>query len=462
MARTLPSDPGGPLAAAEKPSKPPAVATVLRTPELQSLRSIYPHRLIVEAVREQLKQERGGSREPTGRLEAIRSSLSEATSPRLLPVINATGVVLHTNLGRAPLSPRAVQALVSIAGRYSNVELDLESGKRGDRQTLVQDLLCRLSGAEAAMAVNNNAAAVLLALQSLARNREVIISRGQQVEIGGSFRMPDVMKLSGSRMVEVGTTNRTRAADYEAAITGRTAALLRVHTSNFNVVGFTETTSLRDMADIANRHGLLLIDDLGSGAMVAGSEPAVAESVGVADVTTFSGDKLLGGPQAGVVLGRLVAIRRMERSPLARAVRVDKMTLAALEATLLDHLLGSETPVARMQGMGVDEIRRRSNVLRSELNQHGIESSELPATSVMGGGSLPGNQMPTVLLALAGAATALATRLRRGRPAVLCRIQDGRCCIDLRTVLPNEENQLLEAILAAARSAPNHRRCEPA
>ncbi|MGH7862979.1 MAG: L-seryl-tRNA(Sec) selenium transferase, partial [Candidatus Dormibacteraceae bacterium] len=383
------------------------------------MRAVYPHRLIVEAVREQLTLERAGQ-PPTDRLEAIQKSLNDVTSPRLLPVINATGVVLHTNLGRAPLSRRAVQAVVGIAGRYSNVELDLASGKRGDRQTLVQDLLRRLTGAEAAMAVNNNAAAVLLALQALTRNREVIVSRGQQVEIGGSFRMPDVMKLSGSRMVEVGTTNRTRAGDYEAAITGRTAALLRVHTSNFKVVGFTETTSLRDMADIAQRHGLLLIDDLGSGAMAAGVEPTVKESVEVADVTTFSGDKLLGGPQAGIVLGRLAAIQRMQRSPLARAVRVDKLTLAALEATLLDHLLGTETPVARMQGVSVDEIRRRSNVLRSELARHGVESSELPATSVMGGGSLPGNQIPTVLVALAGAATALATRLRRGQPAVLC------------------------------------------
>src|SRR4029077_8771119 len=238
--------------------------------------------------------------------------------PRLRRVINATGVILHTNLGRAPLSRAAVDALAVAAG-YSNLELDLESGKRGERATLVSGLLVALFGAAAALVVNNNAAAILLALTTLAKGKEVIVSRGQLVEIGGSFRMPDVMRLSGTRMVEGGTTNRTRAADYEAAITPRTAALLRVHTSNYRVSGFTESASLAEMADIARRHSILLIDDLGSGATEQiADEPTIAESVKHCDVVTFSGDKLLGGPQAGIMLGRGDPVRRMSRHPLAR------------------------------------------------------------------------------------------------------------------------------------------------
>lgn len=268
--------------------------------------------------------------------------------------------------------------------------------------------------------------------------------------------MPDVMRLSGSRMVEVGTTNRTRAEDYVAAITPRTGALLRVHTSNFRVVGFTEAVSLKEMADIARRHGILLIDDVGSGAMSPGVEPSVLESVELADVTTFSGDKLLGGPQAGLALGRSELISRMARSPLARAVRIDKLTLAALEATLLDHLLGVPTPAARMQALELEGLQERAQTLVAALLARGISSSVVPSSSVMGGGSQPGIEIPTVLVALPGRPGALATRLRRGRPAVMCRIQDAACCLDLRTVAPDEEAELVAAIVAASDpSRPN-------
>ena len=321
----------------------PAVGTLLNEPGYRRLAERYPRSLVADAIRDQLASERASG--PAGdadRLERVAGILAGWAAPRLRGVINGTGVVLHTNLGRAPVSRAAAAAAAEVATTYSNLELDLETGRRGDRHALLAPLLTRLTGAEAALVVNNNAAAVLLMLTALARGREVVVSRGQQVEIGGAFRMPDVMRLSGARMVEVGTTNRTRAADYEDAAGPRTAALLRVHTSNYRVTGFTETTPLAEMAGVAARAGALLLDDLGSGALEAVlDEPTVAESVRLADVVTFSGDKLLGGPQAGIALGRSEPIGRMAKHPLARAVRVDKMTLAALEVTLRERLLGA-------------------------------------------------------------------------------------------------------------------------
>ena len=297
--------------------------------------------LVVSAIRDQVQAEREG--EVAGdddRRDRVEARLRSSSAPRLRRVINATGVILHTNLGRAPLSRAAIEAL-SIAAGYSNLELDLESGKRGERNDLIGPMLTSLFSSEAGLAVNNNAAAVLLALTALCKGREVIVSRGQLVEIGGSFRMPDVMRLSGARMVEVGTTNRTRARDYEDAFTPRTAAVLRVHTSNYRVSGFTEAVPLAELAQLAHGHGALLIDDLGSGAIEAvADEPTIAESVPHSDVVTFSGDKLLGGPQAGIALGSTAVIRKLARHPLARAVRIDKLTLAALEATLRQRLTG--------------------------------------------------------------------------------------------------------------------------
>jgi L-seryl-tRNA(Ser) seleniumtransferase len=367
-------------------------------------------------------------------------------------------VILHTNLGRAPLSRSATEAL-AVAGGYSNLELDLETGRRGERADLLAGLLKRLFDCEAALVVNNNAAAVLLALTALCKGREVVVSRGQLVEIGGSFRMPDVMSLSGARMVEVGTTNRTRSADYEDAITPKTAALLRVHTSNYRVSGFTEAVSLADMEAVARRHDVLLIDDLGSGAAEPiADEPTVAESLRLSDVVAFSGDKLLGGPQAGLILARspkgVEAVRRLSRHPLARAVRIDKLTLAALEATLRQRLAGrlDDIPVERMLRMPIEEIRRRAGLWSVKLEERGVNSSLVPGESAAGGGSLPGHALPTMLIALAGPASRLATALRRGDPPVIARIEKDACCLDPRTVLRGEDEQLIDAVEAAVKT----------
>jgi L-seryl-tRNA(Ser) seleniumtransferase len=413
---------------------------------------------VVDSIREEIKAEREGGADGAGRVAAVEARLRSLVAPRLRRVINGTGVILHTNLGRAPLSQAAVDALAVAAG-YSNLELDLETGKRGERAALVSGLLTALLECDAAFAVNNNAAAVLLTLTALCKGKEVIVSRGQLVEIGGSFRMPDVMRLSGARMVEVGTTNRTRAADYEEAVTPRTAALLRVHTSNFRVTGFTESASLAELAQVARRHALLLIDDLGSGAVEAiGDEPTVPASLEHCDVVTFSGDKLLGGPQAGIVLGRgekgVEAVKKISRHPLARALRVDKLTLAALEATLRQRLTGhaEEIPVDRMLHAPVADVRRRAALWSVKLAERGVETKLIDGSSAVGGGSLPEHGVATVLLAISGPASRLSTALRRGDPPVIARIEHDACCIDPRTVLRGEDEILLDAVEAAAHS----------
>lgn len=447
MRRLQDSQPGVPLPL-------PAVGRLINEPAYAELVKTYGRDLTVEAIRARLAEERDGAANGGSREAAVADRLRELTSPRLRRVINATGVVLHTNLGRAPLSRAAVDALAVAAG-YSNLELDVATGKRGERSSLVSGLLTALFSCEAALAVNNNAAAILLALTVLAKNREVIVSRGQLVEIGGSFRMPDVMRLSGARMVEVGTTNRTRAADYEQAITDRTAALLRVHTSNFRVTGFTEAAGLGELAAIARTHGVLLIDDLGSGATEAiGDEPTIAESLLHADVVTFSGDKLLGGPQAGIALGRADPIKKMARHPLARAVRIDKLTLAALEATLRQRLMDrqADIPVDRMLHASTDELRRRAGFWSVKLADRGVETSLVEGSSAVGGGSLPEQPMPTVLLAIEGPASRVLAALRRGEPAVIARIEKDRCCIDPRTVLKGEDETLVDCIELAVKS----------
>jgi L-seryl-tRNA(Ser) seleniumtransferase len=412
----------------------------------------------VDAIRAQVAAERDGeATDDADRPQQVAARLRLLMAPRLRRVINASGVILHTNLGRAPLSRAAVNAL-DVAGGYSNLELDLETGRRGERTALISGLLTTLFGCEAALAVNNNAAAVLLALTALGKGHEVIVSRGQLVEIGGSFRMPDVMRLSGVRMVEVGTTNRTRASDYEEAVTARTAALMRVHTSNFKVSGFTESTPLSEMAQVATKHHVLLIDDLGSGATApVADEPTVVESLQQCDVVTFSGDKLLGGPQAGIVLGRgeagAAAVRKMSRHPLARAVRIDKLTLAALEATLRQRLTGhvDEIPVDRMLGVSLEQIRRRAGLWSVKLEERGVKTKLVPGESAIGGGSVPGHALPTVLLALGGPASRLAAALRRGDPPVIARIENDACCLDPRTVLRGEDETLIDAVEVAAR-----------
>ena len=437
-----------------RPAALPAVGRLANLPEYQQLAGRYSRPLVVQALREQLAAERGdGAVAGPDRLARVSARLDGWTRPELRRVINATGVVLHTNLGRAPLADEAVRAVQSAAAGYSNLELDLATGRRGERHALAAPLLARLTGAEAALAVNNNAAAVLLALTALAKGKEVVVSRGQQVEIGGAFRMPDVMRLSGARMVEVGTTNRTRLADYADAVTPRTAALLRVHTSNYRVTGFTEAVELRELGALAHERGLLLIDDLGSGALSAiGDEPLVADSVAHADAVCFSGDKLLGGPQAGIVVGRAEVLKRLARHPLARALRPDKLTLAALEATLRLRLLGreSEIPVERMLRASAEDLRRRAAFWRVKLEERGIRSQLLAGDSAAGGGSLPGLPLPTVLLALEGPPSRLAEALRLGAPPVLGRIEHDRCCLDPRTVLRGEDETLIDAVEAAS------------
>jgi L-seryl-tRNA(Ser) seleniumtransferase len=401
----------------------------------------------------------------------LRERLEAADHPHLRRVINATGVVVNTNLGRAPLSEEAVRAMAEVARGYSNLEYDLQAGARGSRQAHVRDLLRQLTSAEDALAVNNNAAAVLVALAALAAGREVIVSRGELVEIGGGFRVPDVMRQSGARLVEVGTTNRTRVRDYAEAITTETALLLAVHPSNFRVVGFTETPPLAALAALARERGIALMYDLGSGSLGdtarwgLAHEPTPRESIAAgADVVCFSGDKLLGGPQAGLIVGRAALLERIERHPLMRAVRIDKLTLAALEATLHQHAGGvaeREVPVWWALAVPLAALRRRAETWAEALRAYGLPAMAVEGESTIGGGSLPGETLPTVLCSIqlgdadaAMDAGALAARLRLGEPAVVARVYRDQLLLDPRTVQPGEDETLVSAVLAAAATHP--------
>jgi L-seryl-tRNA(Ser) seleniumtransferase len=390
-------------------------------------------------------------------LARAEGALQRATLPTLRPVINATGVVLHTNLGRAPLSDATLAAMRAAGEGYSNLEFDLAAGQRGSRYVHAEALLCRLTGAEAALVVNNNAGAVLLTLSALAAGREVVISRGQLVEIGGGFRVPDVMAQSGARLVEVGATNRTYACDYETAIGAETAALMRVHASNFRISGFTAQPTLDELAALAHAHNLWLFDDLGSGTLLdtaplgLAHEPTVQESVAAcADIITFSGDKLLGGPQAGFILGRRELIERLRHFPLTRALRVDKTTLAGIQANLLHYLKGEalrEAPIWRMLSLSAEELAERTKSFLVALGPQGLRCDLWPGLSMIGGGSLPGETLPTTLIALPpGDAQAQARALRGGDPPVVARIVEGRVVLDLRTVLPREAAALAERV----------------
>jgi L-seryl-tRNA(Ser) seleniumtransferase len=368
----------------------------------------------------------------------------------LRPVINATGVILHTNLGRAPLAAEAAEAAARIGAGYSNLELDLEGGERGSRQAHVEPLLRELSGAEAALAVNNNAAAVLLALAASAAGREVVIARGQLVEIGGSFRIPEILKQSGARLVEVGTTNRTRVDDYAGAIGPDTAALMRVHQSNFRTVGFTEEVSLGELRDLAWSHDLALIDDLGSGALEPiGDEPTVRVSVEAgADLVCWSADKLLGGPQAGVIVGTATAVEGCRAHPLARALRLDKLQLAALEATLRLHRDGGSAaiPALAMLHAGEAELRQRAERVAAAI---GGTATVQRSTAVAGGGSLPLLELEGPVCALdpgSIGADSLATELRHHEPPVIARVEEGRVLLDPRTMTDAEADEAAAAV----------------
>jgi L-seryl-tRNA(Ser) seleniumtransferase len=440
----------------------PGVDKVLSDELLVQLAGTYPHELLVDLVREGLERERAAiaAGKPASTTEqiaaAVAAALEDLASPGPRRVINASGVILHTNLGRAPLSPAALAAMESVSRGYANLEFDLESGGRGSRHVHVEALLCRLSGAEAALVVNNNAAAVLLGLTALARRGEVVISRGQAVEIGGGFRIPDVMRQSGARLVEVGTTNCTYARDYEEAIGPRTVALLRVHSSNFRLVGFTSEVSLEEMVAVARKHNVIVFDDLGSGCFLdttafgLAPEPMVRQSVGAgAALTFFSGDKLVGGPQAGIVVGNKGYIDRLKRHPLARAMRIDKTRLAGLAATLVHYLKGEATmeiPVWRMIAAPLGEIEGRAARWAEALGNSG---RVVPGETMIGGGSLPGGTLPTMLLAIGGKkgqAKTIAEKLRRREVPVVGRIEKDILLLDPRTVLPEEDGEVIEAL----------------
>jgi L-seryl-tRNA(Ser) seleniumtransferase len=436
----------------------PSVDAVLADTRL--LGTDYPHDLLVDVIRDQLDRERlsiSGGRPCASLDDIVTSVLSDLEAlfhPGPRRVVNASGVILHTNLGRAPLSREALAAMNEVTRGYASLEFDLVSGNRGSRQVHAERLLCRLTGAETALVVNNNAAAVLLGLTALARRKEVIISRGQAVEIGGGFRIPDVMRQSGAKLIEVGTTNRTYPRDFEQAVTPRTAALLRVHSSNFRLVGFTSEVALDEMVDIAKKNNLIVLDDLGSGCLLdttafgLAPEPMVQQSVKAgADLTFFSGDKLVGGPQAGIIVGRKEYIDKLKRHPLARAVRIDKTRIAALVATLLHYLREEaveKVPVWRMIAVSLEEIEHRATLWSEAL---GGRAAVIAGETMVGGGSLPGGSLPTRLVALGGHnIQSIVAQLRLRDVPVIGRIEKDRLLLDPRTVLPEEDNIVLEAL----------------
>jgi L-seryl-tRNA(Ser) seleniumtransferase len=447
----------------------PSVDRLLADDRIRALTNGGDSGLATDLVRQAFEAAReaiaGGGRTPTEEeiLESVLGLAAVILQPSLRPVINATGVIIHTNLGRAPLSDESIEAMAAVSRGYSNLEFELEAGERGSRYSHLESVLTRLTGAEAAIAVNNNASALLLTLSALASEGEVIISRGQAVEIGGGFRIPDVMAQSGARLVEVGTTNRTYLRDYESAITEHTVALMRVHASNFRIIGFTESPSIQELGQLARGRGVLLIDDLGSGCLLdttqfgLAPEPTVGESIAAgADLVLFSGDKLLGGPQAGIIAGKSELVSQLRQHPLARAVRMDKASIASLTATLHHYLRGetlTKVPVWRMIATPLSEIERRA---RRWARAIGNGARVVEGRSMVGGGSLPEESLPTKLVALSGEVarvTEVARRLRVGTTPVVGRIERGALLLDPRTVGPDEDRALIAAVKAALSGA---------
>ena len=445
----------------------PSVESVLSSRRIRTLTEEYQRDWVASLVRQQIEEARDeirmGSKAPSQEqiADSVANRIQHLSRMYPRPVINATGVIIHTNLGRTPLSLDAMEATLQAAEGYSNLELDLLEGKRGSRQSHIEPLISQLTGAEAALVVNNNASAVLLGLSALARGKEVIVSRGEEVEIGGGFRIPEVLLQSGATLVEVGTTNRTYASDYEAAITDNTAALLKVHSSNFRVVGFTHSAEDRELVEIGARYGIPVLNDLGSGCLLdtqeygLAHEPMPQESIasGVG-LVFFSGDKLLGGPQAGIIAGKRELVGRLERHPLARAVRIDKLNLAALTATLLHYIKGeaeSKIPVWRMINTSPGELENRAYHWQTALTNRALVTRGL---STIGGGSLPGQTLDTWLLGLEGSglpggAEGVVQRLRESSTPVVARIGEGRVLLDPRTVFMEEEESLLRAVREA-------------
>lgn len=448
----------------------PKTDELLKRPDLAALAEERPRRVVVDAVREAIEEAREriiAGEEPHADDESIAGSaaarVERAMNASLHRVINATGVIIHTNLGRSVLAEEALHAVVEAGGGYSTLEYDVETGQRGSRQVHVEGLIRELSGAEDALVVNNNAAAVLLTLAGLSARKEAIVSRGQLVEIGGSFRIPDVMRQSGAKMVEVGATNKTHLSDYEQAITPKTGLLLKVHSSNFRVVGFAEEVPLEKLVALGRKHEVPVYEDQGSGVLVdlrawgLPEEPTLQSSIEAgADVVSVSGDKLLGGPQAGILVGRAEAIGRLKKHPLARAVRIDKLSLAALEATLrlyLDPALAVRSiPTLRMLALPPDEVAGRAQTIAERIegtSGGAYRVCTCEDASRAGGGALPLADIPTTVVAvspLAMSANDLEERLRLGEPTIVTRISEDRVVIDPRTLLPGEEEEVVGAL----------------
>ena len=444
----------------------PGVENLMSTPLLAKASSIYRREWVVNLVRLQLEKTRhdiraGGTAPSAGEIaQAVSTTLESFSSPWPKPVINATGVIIHTNLGRAPLSHSTVRVMERVAQGYVNLEIDLGHGRRGSRQGHLQPLLQELTGAETALVVNNNASAVLLGLSALASGKEVIVSRGEAVEIGGGFRIPDVLRQSGATLVEVGTTNRTYARDYEQAITENTAVLLKVHASNFRIQGFTAAVEPKDLVDLGQRYGIPVLHDVGSGCLLETAkyglahEPTPQESIGSGvQLVFFSGDKLLGGPQAGVIVGQKRLVQQLEKHPLARAVRIDKLSLAGLTATFLHYLRGEaegEIPIWRMVSASAESIKARAQRWQSEIK---CTTLIVPTNSAIGGGSLPGETLPSWALVLpgqqfAGGAEEVSRRLRSSATPVVARIESDQIFLDPRTVGQDEDEALLQTVRA--------------
>jgi len=440
----------------------PSVNTLLETAVVHTLLDQHPRGVVLDAVRSAIDAARAAGefhRSEEQWMESIVSAVRQRTEPSLRRVINATGVVLHTNLGRAPLADVAIRAIEEVAQGFSNLEYDLETGKRGSRYSHCVDLLRRLTGAEDALVVNNCAAAMVLALNALAQRKEVLVSRGELVEIGGSFRIPDIMARSGAKLVEVGTTNRTHDDDYRRAITPKTGAIVKVHRSNFTIEGFTAEVSVERLAFIAAEHGLPVIHDLGSGLMLPldtyGLTGEPTASIALASrpaLVLMSGDKLLGGPQAGIILGTATVVAKLRKNPFARAMRVDKLTLSALEATLRLYLEPEralkEIPLLAMLTASVTEIESRAQTVARSLREGGVDAQVTPTKASVGGGAFPTAEIPSSAVVLQGVGETEA-KLRHADPPVIGRISEGKLLLDLRSVLPREDPTLARAVLKA-------------